>query len=182
MTPGDVLFTTARLMVLRRWGPAHLEAYADLNADPEVMRHLGDPLSREQSDAFARYGQDWHDREGMGFLPVLRSSDGAFLGMCGLHRHRWWPDDVEVGWRLARAAWGRGYATEAAAAWLDRAFGVLGLDAVISVTTRGNLRSLAVMRRLGMWPREEAEREHQGRRLQLVVHELTAEAWRRRSP
>jgi RimJ/RimL family protein N-acetyltransferase len=141
------------------------------------MRHLGDPLTREQSDAFARYGQDWHDREGMGFLPVVRTSDGAFLGMCGLHRHRWWPDDVEVGWRFARSAWGHGYATEAASAWLDRAFSELGLDEVISVTTTDNARSLAVMRRLGLRFREEAEHEHQGRRLRLVVHAVTAPQW-----
>ena len=57
---------------------------------------------------------------------------------------------VEIGWRLPRAHWGQGYATEAARAWLDHGFGTLGLTEIVAFTDRANLRSLAVMRRLGM--------------------------------
>lgn len=151
--------------------------FAALNADPEVMRHFPEPLTREQSDGLAERGESWLEREGLGLLPVVRRADGACLGMCGLHRHRWYSDDVEVGWRLARHAWGHGYATEAASRWLERAFGDLALPRVISVTTPDNDASTAVMRRLGMV--EDHRRTHDDPRgaLEVVVHVVTAGEW-----
>ena len=112
---------------------------------------------------------------GLGLLAVERREDGAFLGMCGLHHQESYPDDVEVAWRLAREHWGRGYATEAATAWLDHAFGTLHLPRVISMTDPPNLRSLAVMRRLGMVFDHEAEIEDMGMVFQVVVYAITAE-------
>jgi RimJ/RimL family protein N-acetyltransferase len=183
MTGGEVLFATPRLVVPSRWLPAHLAAYAQLNADPAVMEHLGGAaLTREESDAFAAYGQDWHDRAGLGLLPVLLRTDAGLLGMCGLHRHRWYPDDVEVGWRFARHAWGHGYATEAATRWLDHAFGPLALPRVISITSPENGRSLAVMGRLGLTLDHAAtRRDHQGAPVEVVVYAITATRWRQRS-
>jgi RimJ/RimL family protein N-acetyltransferase len=169
-----VLLTTERLVVVRRWRDADLDAYAALNADPEVMTFLGAPLSRAESDSFARYGEGWFEREGLGLLPVVRKADGVCLGMCGMHRHRWYPDEVETGWRFARHAWGHGYATEAARAWLRRGFTELGLPGVISISAPGNRASQAVMRRLGMRPREEAvHTDRAGREVHVVVHALT---------
>ncbi len=180
-TGEDVLFGTARLLVPRRWAAADLEAYAALNADPEVMVHLGGrPLTRQESDAFAAYGEDWQRRAGLGLLPVRLAADGGFLGMAGLHRHRWYPDEVEVGWRFARHAWGHGYATEAAARWLDHAFGPLDLPRVVSITVPANTRSLAVMHRLGLQPwRQDRHRTAEGE-LDVVVLAITAEQWRAR--
>jgi RimJ/RimL family protein N-acetyltransferase len=172
-----LLFATPRLRIPDRWTPADLDAYAALNADPEVMAEIGPPLTREQSDDFARYGEVWYRSEGLGLLPVVRRADGVCLGMCGLHRHRWYPDDVEVGWRFARHAWGHGYATEAATRWLDHAFGPVGLDRVISITSPGNARSLAVMRRLGMVRDHEAEHEGGRGPVRVVVHVLTRSCW-----
>jgi hypothetical protein len=85
-----------------------------------------------------------------GLLAIERREDGVFLGICGLHHQQSFPDDVEVAWRLAREHWGRGYATEAATAWVDHAFRALHLPRVISIADRPCMRSLAVMRRLGM--------------------------------
>lgn len=178
---GDLLLVTARLAVPRRWSPEDLAAYAELNADPEVMTHLGNrALTREESDAFAGYGEDWHRREGLGLLPVRLRADGRFLGMAGLHRHRWYPDEVEVGWRFARAAWGHGYATEVATRWLDHAFGPLGLARVISITVPANTRSLAVMHRLGLQPWRQDRQRTQSGELDVVVLAITAEQWRER--
>ena len=74
---------------------------------------LGGPLTSQDSDGIAEWAQDVHDAEGIGLLAVERRSDGAFLGMCGLHHlHPWYPDQVELGYRLARAQWGHGYVTE----------------------------------------------------------------------
>jgi RimJ/RimL family protein N-acetyltransferase len=173
----DVLFETERLVILRRWRPGDLEDYALLNADPVVTEHLNRSLDRQESDAFAAYGQGWYDREKLGLLPVVHRQDGVFLGMCGMHRHRWFPDEVEIGWRLARHAWGRGYATEAAARWMDHGVESVGLDHVISITNKPNVRSQALMRRLGMTPdtRQLPPPAAEG---DIVLHSMTAEQWR----
>ncbi|MGW3401990.1 GNAT family N-acetyltransferase [Streptomyces zhihengii] len=142
---------TARL-VLRHWRDCDLAPWAAMNADPAVRENLGALLTREQSDAsVARFRADF-DRRGYGWWAVEVQDTGEFVGFAGL-------DDtedampltgVEIGWRLARPAWGRGYATEAARAVLAHGFGALGLAGIFAVTTAGNLRSQAVMHRIGM--------------------------------
>jgi RimJ/RimL family protein N-acetyltransferase len=174
---GTVVLRTPRLL-LRTFRRDDLPQYAALNADPEVARYLGGPLSREDSDDIAAWAQECYEREGLGLLAVERREDGAFLGMCGLHHQQSYPDDVEVAWRLAREHWGRGYATEAATGWLDHGFGALGLPQVISITDPPNRRSLAVMRRLGMVFDHEAEIVDMGQTFQAVVYVITREQWR----
>ncbi len=123
-----------------------------MNADPEVREHLGDLLTREQSDASVARFQAEFDRRGYGWWAVEVRATGEFIGFAGLDQ----VDDgmpftgVEIGWRLARPAWGHGYATEAASAVLDHGFDTLGLPEILAVTTATNLRSQAVMRRIGM--------------------------------
>ncbi|WP_225793083.1 GNAT family N-acetyltransferase [Streptomyces aculeolatus] len=139
-------------LVLRRWRDSDLEPWAALNADPDVREHLGDLLTRAESDAsVARFQADL-DRRGFGWWAVEVRATGEFVGFAGLDP----VDDgmpftgVEIGWRLARRAWGRGYATEAARAVLAYGFDTLGLAEILAVTTSANLRSQAVMRRIGM--------------------------------
>ncbi|MFF2348251.1 GNAT family N-acetyltransferase [Kitasatospora sp. NPDC058115] len=139
-------------LLLRGWRASDLEPWAAVNADPEVREHLGDVLTRAQSDAsVARFRADF-GRRGYGWWAVEVRATGEFIGFAGLDD----VDDglpftgVEIGWRLARAAWGHGYATEAARAVLAFGFGTLALPEVLAVTTARNLRSQAVMRRLGM--------------------------------
>jgi RimJ/RimL family protein N-acetyltransferase len=178
---GTVVLTTPRL-VLRTFREDDLPRYAALNADPAVVEFLGgEPLTREYSDEIAAWANEVNDAEGIGLLAVERRADGAFLGMCGLHHLESYPDDVEVGWRLAREHWGQGYATEAATAWLEHAFGSMGLPRVISVTDPPNVRSLAVMHRLGMVYDHEAEIEEDGERFHAVIHAVTVERWSRRA-
>ncbi|MEU5310621.1 GNAT family N-acetyltransferase [Streptomyces sp. NPDC021562] len=139
-------------LVLRPWRDSDLGPWAAMNADPEVREHLGDVLTREQSDAsVARFRADL-DRRGYGWWAVEVRATGAFIGFAGL-------DDVEdglpfggveIGWRLARPAWGHGYATEAALTVLAHGFAALALPEILAVTTAGNLRSQAVMGRIGM--------------------------------
>jgi RimJ/RimL family protein N-acetyltransferase len=173
---GTPIITTPRL-VLRTFRRDDLPSYAALNADPEVARWLGGPLSRQYSDDIATWAQEKYAAEGIGLLAVERRDDGAFLGMCGLHHQESYPDDVEVAWRLAREHWGNGYATEAATAWLDHAFGSLGLDHVISITERNNARSLAVMARLGLAFHHEAQVRDGNEVFDAVIHETTRERW-----
>jgi RimJ/RimL family protein N-acetyltransferase len=178
---GTVVLTTPRLL-LRTFREDDLPHYAALNADPEVVRYLGGvPLPGEESNEIAAWANDMHARDGVGLLAVERREDGVFLGMCGLHHQDWYPDDLELGWRLARRHWGHGYATEAATAWLGHAFERLGRSRVISVTEYENLRSLAVMGRLGMVFDHEAELEEDGVTFQAVVYVISRERWRSRA-
>jgi len=178
---GTIITTTPRL-VLRTFRPDDLPRYAELNADPKVVRHLGGrPFSREYSDDIAEWAQESFERQGFGLLAVERRSDGAFLGMCGLHRHSSHPDEVEVAWRFASRYWGHGYATEAATGWLDQCFDVLGLDHVISMTDEPNRPSQAVMHRLGLVYDRDIEIVEDGERISGFVHAITADDWRTRS-
>lgn len=142
-------------LLLRRWRPEDLAPFAALNTDPEVMEHFVAPLTRAQSDALADRVEDGIAERGWGLwaVEVLDGEPGGFVGFCGLAPVPFeasFAPSVEVGWRLARAAWGQGYATEAARAALRVAFVEIGLDEVVSFTTRANRRSRAVMERLGM--------------------------------
>lgn len=139
-------------LVLRDWRDSDLAPWAAMNADPAVREHLGPVLTAEQAEASARNFQDDLDRYGYGFWAVEVRQSGGFIGFTGLDRvdEESPVDGVEIGWRLARSAWGHGYATEAARAVLSHGFETLGLKEILAITTATNTRSQAVMRRLGM--------------------------------
>ena len=145
----DVL--TERLR-LRSWTEADRPAFAALNADPVVMEHLPTVLDRAGSDALMDWVRSVRAERGVGLWAVERRADGVLLGWAGLNPM---PDGTpgagewEVGWRLARHAWGHGYATEAATEGV-RVARELGLPRVWSMTVPANVRSIAVMRRLGL--------------------------------
>jgi RimJ/RimL family protein N-acetyltransferase len=152
MGPGIERLETQRL-VLRRFAEADREPFATLNADPEVTRHLSGPMTRAESDAgVERLDAHWA-RHGYGLYAVEaavhRGSGPMFVGFVGIQHHRALPEDVEIGWRLARSAWGLGFATEAAVAVRDLAFEVIGLPRLVSITTDENLASRRVMDKLG---------------------------------
>jgi len=153
---------TARL-TLRGWREADLEPWAALNADPEVMRHFPRAHTRAESDGLATMNQDHIDRHGFGLWAVERREDGAFLGFTGLMMLRETnplAPGVEAGWRLARHAWGQGYATEAARATLDFGFRTMGLAQIVAFTATTNLPSQAVMGRLAMTRRQDLDFDH----------------------
>ena len=149
--------TTERL-VLRAWRPSDRLPFATLNADPEVMRFvgIGQPLTRAASDALLDSIQAHWRQHGFGLWCVAPREDAdACLGFIGLAVPSFLPavlPAVEVGWRLAQSAWGRGLATEGARAALDHAFGPLGLRSVISIIDPLNDRSVRVAEKLGMRP------------------------------
>ena len=124
-----------------------------MNADPGVMEHFPATLTRAESDALAgRIGAGFAER-GFGLWAVEVAGGEPFIGFTGLavppfQAH--FTPAVEIGWRLARPSWGHGYATEAARRVLDFAFGDLGLPEVVSFTSVTNVRSQAVMERIGM--------------------------------
>jgi RimJ/RimL family protein N-acetyltransferase len=168
---------TERLL-LRPFAPGDAEAFAALNGDPEVMRFIGDgtPLTRAQSDELrTRIAAHWRSH-GFGLWCVAeRAAPADCIGFAGLAVPSFLPEvmpAVEVGWRLARGAWGRGLATEAARAALAEAFGPLGLASVISIVAEGNERSARVAGKLGM--RRGADRLHPTRG-RLHIYEISAQ-------
>jgi RimJ/RimL family protein N-acetyltransferase len=142
---------TGRLL-LRQWRDDDYAPFAALNADHEVMRHFPRTMSRAESDALADGQRGLIDERGWG-LWAVEAGDEGFIGFVGLSIPRFeahFMPAVEIGWRLARHGWGKGYATEAARAGLDFGFGELGLDEIVSFTAVVNDRSRRVMERLGM--------------------------------
>jgi ribosomal-protein-alanine N-acetyltransferase len=146
---------TTRL-VLRRWVEADRAPFAALNADPAVMEHFVNPLTREQSDEFVDRIEAHFDAHGWGLWAVEVKATKEFAGFAGLWPPNWNPQLTEVGWRLAREHWGQGFATEAARAAIDDGFDRLGLHEIVSFTTVGNIRAHRVMQKLGM-PRDPAD-------------------------
>jgi RimJ/RimL family protein N-acetyltransferase len=174
-------------LILRPWAERDREAFAAMNADPAVMAHFPKVLDRAESDALlARLMDRWRG-EGVAFGAAERRSDGALVGMVGLARVLF-PGPVEgaveIGWRLARAHWGRGYATEAARAWLAHGFAAMGLREVVSFAVPENRPSHAVMERLGMTRDPARDFLHpnlpEGHPLRAhMVWSIGREAWRR---
>jgi RimJ/RimL family protein N-acetyltransferase len=143
---------TERLL-LRPWRDADLEPFAALNGEPETMRFFPAPLTPEESGAFAERVRRDLDAQGWGLWAVEVPGVAEFVGFVGLARPSFeahFTPAVEVGWRLAREHWGQGYATEAARAAVGFGFGELGLDEIVSFTSRLNEPSIRVMKRLGM--------------------------------
>jgi RimJ/RimL family protein N-acetyltransferase len=139
-------------LILRGWRESDLAPWAAMNGDPEVRQFTGPVLTFAQSSAWVLNFQDDLDRNGYGLWALEVRESGQFIGFTGLQLL----DDespvagVEAGWRLARAAWGHGYATEAALAALAYGFDTMGLREILAVTMAANERSQAVMRRIGM--------------------------------
>jgi RimJ/RimL family protein N-acetyltransferase len=160
---------------LRPFGPEHFEAYADMCADPDVMRYVGERgvLSREDAwRQMAMLAGHWHLR-GFGMWAVEERATGAFVGRVGLHYPEGCPDR-EVAWALARRFWGRGYATEAARAAIEEAFGRLGWSRIVSLIDPANLRSVRLAERLG--ERADGATAVRGRR--VLVYALMKSDWR----
>ena len=152
------MIETKRLR-LRPFEERDSEAFAALNADPSVMQHFPATLDRGASNnLLAAFSENWRIN-GVCFGAVEHKTDGL-IGMCGLNHVSFSADftpAVEIGWRLTQAAWGQGYATEAALAWLDYGFAELDLNEIVAFTAKSNRASLALMRRINMRidPRDE---------------------------
>ncbi len=148
-------------LLMRRWRDSDREPFAELNGDPDTLRFFPKTLSRAESDAFVDLIESRFESQGYGLWAMEVAATGEFIGFTGLNAM---PEGVpgaggvEIGWRLARTAWHHGYATEAARAARDVAFGGIGLPEIWSMTAVLNEPSMAVMRRIGM--EEVARFEH----------------------
>ncbi|MEU9702089.1 GNAT family N-acetyltransferase [Streptomyces sp. NPDC047981] len=165
---------TPRLL-LRRWTDDDLVPMAEIDADPEVMRWIGDGSVRDleqTAEDIERWEEEWDD-EGFGLFAVELLGSGELIGFAGLSVPEYLPElrhEVEIGWRLGRQFWGQGYASEAAHAVLEFALQDRGLDRVVAVAHLSNTASENVMRKLGMVP--EREIEHPDFGVPLRVHAI----------
>lgn len=174
---------TERLL-LRQWRNEDLRGFAELNADPAVMQFYPELLSQQRSNAEAAKLKSLISKNGWGFWAVEPITEQSFIGLVGLHKPTFklpFGPCVEIGWRLAKKYWGKGYASEAAAACLDFAFDKLDLSEVFAFTSVGNMKSRAVMERLNMVdtkinfdhptiPQDSPLREH-------VVYKISKQQW-----
>jgi RimJ/RimL family protein N-acetyltransferase len=172
-------------LVLRDWIDADAEPFAALNADPRVMEFFPKALSREESDALMDWIRAGMARDGFSQFAAEEKSPGAFIGFIGLapiHFEARFTPAIEVGWRLARSAWGNGYATEGARAVLAHAFGPLGLTDLVSITAEWNQPSRRVMEKIGMSRDPAEDFDHPelpvGQKLRRhVLYRLTRRDW-----
>lgn len=144
-------FATERL-VLRQRAASDVDAMAAMDADPEVMRYIGtvpDPAAHRAE--LETWIDDSEDPPGLGGWSVfLKDAPTHFLGWIVLYPLDGWEPDVEIGWRFVRAAWGNGYASEAARAVMVHGFRDVGLERIVAVLDPANERSRRVCQKLGM--------------------------------
>ncbi|HET7029272.1 MAG TPA: GNAT family N-acetyltransferase [Candidatus Limnocylindrales bacterium] len=185
MSPAAIPRIRTERLLLREWRESDREPFAAMNADPEVMRFMSRALDRPDSEAMIERIEAHWAADGYGLWAVERADDGSFIGFVGLAAPAFeasFTPCLEVGWRLARSAWGHGFATEAARAALRFGFDTLDLAEIVSFTTVANLRSRAVMERVGMTrdPADDFDHpnlpaDHPIRR--HVLYRLSRERW-----
>jgi RimJ/RimL family protein N-acetyltransferase len=150
----QILLETERL-ILRRLTEDDLDNLVELDSDPEVMRYLSDgpatPRDVIERDILPRCLGSYEGSAGFGVWAAIEKAGGDFLGWISLRSHDDSPPgEVELGYRLRRAAWGKGYATEGSRALIRKGFTELGMRRVVATTYEYNLASRRVMERLGM--------------------------------
>ena len=133
---------------LRPLRESDADDYAALNADPEVMLHIGEPWDPERSWRHLTFLLGHWLLRGTGSWAVEHKETGAFVGMVGFSSPEGWPG-FELAWILARRYWGNGYATEAARAAMDHAFTAWTKDRIISLIAPDNHASIRVAERIG---------------------------------
>ena len=181
--PHAIEVETPRLR-LRQWRDSDREPCAALNADPLVMEFFPAPQDRAASDAMVDAWREQIETRGWSNWAVEARATGEFLGFIGLSvpkRALPFSPCVEVGWRLARAHWSQGYATEGARAALRVGFERIGLAEIVSFTALLNVRSRAVMERIGMRDAKQ-DFEHpavpEGHRLRPhCLYRITRDEW-----
>lgn len=140
-------------LLLRQWKRDDFSSFAEINADPEVMKFYPSTLTENESNSMAEKIMSLITENSWGFWAAELIKEKKFIGFVGLNQPAYkLPVNpcVEIGWRLAKEYWGSGYATEGAIAALRFAYESLNLDEVYSFASVNNKKSVNVMKRLGM--------------------------------
>jgi RimJ/RimL family protein N-acetyltransferase len=173
----DAVSLKAPRLLLRRWQNEDLDGFAAVNAQPEVMRYINDGHTLDRAATAERLAAyQWHWAEhGFGLYPVEIKETGELAGFTGLAVPTFLPEimpAVEIGWRLGRAYWGRGLATEAAQAVVAYTRAELGLRRLVSIHIVGNEASARVMVKLGMSLERETVQPDTGRKVRVYAMDL----------
>jgi len=147
-----IYIETSRLL-LRDWKKKDIQAFAEMNRDPDVMKYFLKPLTEKESLEFYNRIQDEFSKCGYGLYAVEKKEDGAFIGYTGFHHIPFDIDfalEIEIGWRIKHDEWNKGYATEAAQACLLYAKEHLPFETIWSFTSIPNKSSERVMQKIGM--------------------------------
>jgi RimJ/RimL family protein N-acetyltransferase len=149
-------------LIMRTWRDDDVDPFHAINSDPEVMATLGPIMGRDEVAALIARITAIEIEHGYTFWALERRADSRLIGWCGAIPGAVGPiaGKLEIGWRLARDSWGKGYVTEAARATLAWLFNTQSDEAVWAITSAGNVRSRAVMARLGMTYRSELDFAH----------------------
>jgi RimJ/RimL family protein N-acetyltransferase len=188
----NATITRTQRLTVRNWTEADRDLFHEINSDPEVMAFFPFRRSRAQSDELFDRIRSSIDGTGFGFFALALRDGDRPIGFCGLAQTDLAPilprGTVEIGWRLARPFWGKGYVTEAASALLAHGFDHCGLGEIVSFAVAENSRSTAVMARIGMRPDPARDFDHprvpesHPQLVRHVIYAITAEQWRQRPP
>ncbi|MDB4195555.1 GNAT family N-acetyltransferase [Flavobacteriales bacterium] len=143
-----IVLTTERL-ILREFELTDAEAMFNLNSDEEVLRYTGDKQFESIEDAnnfFKNYPD--YEKNGFGRWALVTKGDKEVIGWCGLKKHE--DNMVDIGYRIFKNQWNKGYATEASIACLEYGFQVFELDEIIANAATENKASIRVMEKIGM--------------------------------
>ncbi len=153
---------TSRL-VIRQWQSTDYEPFSQMNQDPEVMQYFPKLLTPAESHAMIEKSITGLEQDKVGFWAVQSKDIGEFLGFVALAKVQFdckFKGSIEIGWRLKKTAWGKGFASEGARKLLEYGFLTLGLPEIVSLTAKVNQRSWRVMERIGMRTNEADDFEH----------------------
>ena len=153
------LFKTERLRI-RNWKESDLLEFVKMGQDEKVMQYFPSLLSEKQTMDFVERMQLQLEKKGYAYLPVETLDNQEFIGMIGMSDQKYdikleeseeaFSEFVDIGWRLKRAAWGKGYATEGARAWMNYGFEKLKFETIYSVAPVINIPSQKVMEKIGL--------------------------------
>lgn len=148
----NAIIETERLL-LRTWLPKDIEPYYLINQDPKVIEYLLGPLSQEKVETFITRANTQQKERGFTLWAVELKESQHLIGFIGLNYTDWeskFTPAVEIGWRLGSQYWNKGYATEGAKAALKYGFEKMGLNEIISFTVPENVRSIQIMKKIGL--------------------------------
>lgn len=178
-------------LILRNWQNRDRDLFHRINSDERVMEFFPFRRDRAQADAVMDKMRADITEHGYGWTPAEIAATGECIGFVGLNIAELEPalpaGMMEIGWRLAPEFWGNGYVTEAAKAWLDFAFERLGREEIVSFAVWNNVRSTAVMERLGMRPDPSGDFDHPNvpdthqHLRRHALYRLTHEEWQARN-
>jgi RimJ/RimL family protein N-acetyltransferase len=169
-------------LILRGLTQGDFEPWAEIMADPDVARYLGgEPMTRADAWRSLAVALGHWQLRGYGVWAVERKSDGKFIGRVGMINPEGWPA-LEVGWTLGKPYWGQGYATEAARAAIDYAFGTQPLARVISCIDPDNIASQKVAARVGETKGNFMMLHISGKDYPTDIWSITRAEWMRRTP